>query len=60
MPPEVSEGGLGCSCNECEYMKMNTLQKIYNALKYDWPTVEVDEAIARDAVKPIEKMLSLS
>ena len=48
------------SCNECEYMKMNTLQKIYNALKYDWPTVEVDEAIARDAVKPIEKMLSLS
>ena len=60
VPPEVSEGGLGCSCNECEYMKMNTLQKIYNALKYDWPTVEVDEAIARDAVKPIEKMLSLS
>lgn len=60
VPPEVSEGGLGCSCNECEYMKMNTLQKIYNALKYDWPTVEIDEAIARDAVKPIEKMLSLS
>ena len=60
VPPEVSEGGLGCSCNECEYMKMNTLQKIYNALKYNWPTVEVDEAIARDAVKPIEKMLSLS
>ena len=60
VPPEVSEGGVGCSCNECEYMKMNTLQKIYNALKYGWPTVEVEENIAKEAVKPIEKMLSLS
>ena len=32
VPPEVSEGGVGCSCNECDYMKMNTLLKIYNAL----------------------------
>lgn len=60
VPPEVSEGGLGCSCNECEYMKMNTLLKIYNTLCYEWPSVEVDPAIAADAVKPIEKMLSLS
>lgn len=60
VPPEVSEGGLGCSCNECEYMKMNTLLKIYNTLRYEWPSVEVDPAIAADAVKPIEKMLSLS
>lgn len=60
VPPEVSEGGVGCSCNECEYMKKNTLQKIYNTLKYGWPSVEVDPEIARDAVKPIEKMLSLS
>ena len=60
VPPEVSEGGIGCSCNECEYMKMNTLKKIYNALKFGWPTVEVAEDIAKDAVKPIEKMLSLS
>ena len=35
-------------------------QKIYNALKYGWPTVEVEENIAKEAVKPIEKMLSLS
>lgn len=56
----MSEGGVGCSCNECEYMKMNTLKKIYNALKYGWPTVEVEENIAKEAVKPIEKMLSLS
>lgn len=59
VPPEVSEGSLGCSCNECEFMKMNTLQKIYNTLKYGWPSVEVDPVIAKDAVKPIEKMLSL-
>ena len=60
VPPEVSEGGLGCSCNECEYMKKNSLEKIYNSLKYDWPTVEIDPVIAAEAVKPIERMLSLS
>ena len=60
VPPEISESGLGCSCNECQYMKMNTLLKIYNCLKYEWPSVEVDPEIAKDAVKPIEKMLALS
>lgn len=60
VPPEVSEGGAGCSCNECNYMKMNTLLKLYNTLKYEWPTVDVDPAIAEDAVKPIERMLELS
>jgi quinolinate synthase len=60
VPPEVSEGGVGCSCNECQYMKMNTLLKIYNTLKYGWPAVEVDPAIAKEAVKPIERMLKLS
>ncbi len=60
VPPEVSEGSLGCSCNECDYMKMNTLLKVYNALKYEWPTVDVAPEIAREAVKPIERMLELS
>lgn len=60
VPPEVSEGSLGCSCNECEYMKMNTLRKLYNTLLNEWPVVEVAQDIARDAVKPIERMLSLS
>ena len=60
VPPEVSEGSLGCSCNECDYMKMNTMLKIYNALKYEWPTVDVEPEIAREAVKPIERMLELS
>ena len=60
VPPEISESGLECSCNECEYMKMNTLLKLYNTLKYEWPQVDIDPAIARDAVKPIERMLELS
>ena len=60
VPPEISEGGLGCSCNECQYMKMNTLEKIYNTLKYGWPEVNVDPDIATEAVKPIIKMLELS
>lgn len=60
VPPEISEGGVGCSCNECEYMKMNTLQKIYNTLKYEWPEVDVAPDVAREAVKPINRMLELS
>ena len=60
VPPEVAEGGIGCSCNECEFMKKNSLLKIYNALKYEWPTVDVPESIAKNAVKCIEKMLSMS
>ena len=60
VPPEISESGLECSCNECQYMKMNTLLKIYNTLKYEWPQIEVDAEIAKKAVKPIERMLELS
>ena len=60
VPPEISEGGIGCSCNECEYMKMNTLLKLYNTLRYEWPVVDVDPAVAKEAVKPIERMLELS
>jgi len=60
VPPEVSEGSVGCSCNECEYMKMNTLRKLHDALKYERPEVDVPEEIRREAVKPIERMLRLS
>ena len=60
VPPEISESGLECQCNECQYMKMNTLLKIYNCLKYEWPSVEVDPEIAKKAVKPIERMLQMS
>ncbi len=60
VPPEVSEGSLGCNCNDCEFMKMNTLEKIYNCLKYEWPEVNVDADIAKEAIKPIDLMLKLS
>ena len=60
VPPEITEGSAGCSCNECEYMKLNTLEKIYNTLKYEWPEVIVDEDIAREAVKTIKRMLEVS
>ena len=60
VPPEISEGSVGCSCNECEFMKLNTLKKLYNTLKYEWPTIEVDAEIAEKAVKPIDKMLEIS
>ncbi len=51
---------VGCHCNQCEYMKYNTLEKVYEALLNEAPVVEVDEHTAREAVKPIERMLALS
>lgn len=60
VPPEISEGTVGCSCNECEFMKMNSLQKLYNTLLHEWPEVNVDEAISQRAVVPIKRMLELS
>ena len=51
---------MGCSCNECEFMKMNSLEKIYNCLKYEWPFVDVPEDVSKEAIKPIERMLELS
>ena len=41
-------------------MRLNTLEKLYNCLKYEFPTIEVDEKIAKEAVKPIKKMLEIS
>ena len=60
VPPEVSEGSVGCSCNECQYMKMNSLRKLYYTLKYEWPSVDVDTEVAKEAVKSINRMLKLS
>lgn len=58
-PPEMNEAA-GCSCNECEFMKLNTLNKLYNTLKYEWPAIEVAPEIAEKAIKPIDKMLEIS
>lgn len=60
VPPEITEGAAGCSCNECEYMKMNTLDKLYACLRDESPSIEIPEDIARDAVKPIRRMLEMS
>ncbi len=55
-PPEDST----CACNECNYMRLITLRKVYNCLKYEWPVIEVDAEIAAQAVKPIRRMLDIS
>ena len=55
-PPEDST----CACNECFYMKMNTLEKLYLCLKNERPEIFVDEETRIKAVKPIERMLELS
>ena len=56
VPPE----GADTPCNECEYMRLNTLEKLYRCLKDESPAIEVPEDIAREAVKPIRRMLELS
>ena len=60
VPPEISEGTIGCQCNECQYMKLNTLEKLRDCLRDGKPEVTVPADIAKDAVKPIERMLSMS
>ena len=49
-----------CACNECGYMRLNTLEKLYNTLKYEWPIVELDEELRVKAKEPIVRMLELS
>ena len=56
VPPEDGT----CACNECNYMRLNTLEKLYNTLKYEWPEVTVDPEIAKEAVKPLQRMLEIS
>lgn len=59
VPPEMTEG-VGCSCNECEYMRMNTLEKVYNCLLNESPQIQVDPKIAEKAVQSIHRMLEMS
>ena len=49
-----------CACSECHFMKMNTLQKLYNCLLNESPQIEVPEHIRKRALLPIERMLELS
>lgn len=55
-PPNDSS----CACNECNYMKLNTLQKVRDALANMSPAIEVDAVVAERARKPIERMLEIT
>jgi len=55
-PPKDST----CGCNDCNYMKLNTLEKIYTCMKYELPEIIIDESIRKRAEKPILRMLEIS
>ena len=55
--PVPAEGG---GCNECEYMRMCTLQNLRECLFHENNEVIVDEDVARDAIRPIQRMLKMS
>ena len=54
-PPEAN-----CSCNECPYMKLNTMEKLYLCMKDGRPEITLDEEIRLKALKPIQRMLEMS
>jgi quinolinate synthase len=49
-----------CSCNDCPFMKKNTMEKLYLALRDEKPEITMDESLMERARKPIERMLKLS
>ena len=49
-----------CACNDCPYMKLNTLEKLYLCMKYETPEITMDEELRLAAKKPIERMLEIS
>ena len=55
-PPEDST----CACNECNFMRMNTMEKLYQCLLNETPEIHVDKEIAEKAIKPIQRMLEIS
>ncbi|MBO4331957.1 MAG: quinolinate synthase NadA [Paludibacteraceae bacterium] len=59
-PPEVSEGKVGCGCNDCNFMKQNTIEKVYLALRDEKPEIIIDKELSAKAVKSIDRMLEIS
>jgi quinolinate synthase len=53
-------GADGCSCNACPYMRLNTLEKLWQCLEHGEPAIEMDEQLRLKALAPIEKMLAMS
>jgi quinolinate synthase len=58
--PAPSQEDKSCACSECAFMKLNTLEKVCRCLRDEKPEVNVESALAIEALKPIEKMLQLS
>ena len=50
----------GCACNECSYMRLNTLEKVYACLRDGQPEIHVPADIAEKAIRPIQRMLEMS
>jgi quinolinate synthase len=49
-----------CACNDCPYMKLNTLEKLYLCMEYELPEITMDEKLRVAAQKPIQRMLDIS
>lgn len=49
-----------CACNDCPHMKRNTLEKVYNCMRYEQPEILMDKTILEQARKPIQRMLDIS
>ena len=49
-----------CACNDCPHMRLNTLEKLYNCLKYEVPEMNLDKSLIEEAKRPIVKMLEIS
>ena len=49
-----------CACNDCPYMKLNTLEKLYLCMKYEMPEILMPEDLRLAAKKPIDRMLEIS
>lgn len=49
-----------CACSECAFMKLNTMEKVYNCMKNGYPEIKIDEDVRLKALQPIQKMLELS
>ena len=58
--PAVMDDLTICQCNECEYMRMCTLKNLHDCLLNESNEIVVDEAIAKDAIRPIQRMLEMS
>ena len=49
-----------CGCNDCSFMKLNTLKKVYLALLHEQPEIIMDEELMDKARRPVARMLELS